>query len=233
MHTTSNIVGSANPVCAHRLWLRIVVYLPNLPYMYIPGQCRDGVTVRTIKIRFDGLYQFLFVEGAYNFWGRPPCTHPPPQTKTPFRCPQPDKKDTNLLPSQIGIHVHTHQDLKLKRCRVMGAKLRYGRPCTHDPPGNQNWLAQPYLASISSEFHWISHAGTILEVWNESLLHWLDSPHDLHPSACASDFFTCPQTPPFTQSAQQEWQSTGLELRISMICLNICGSGPEKNWSPP
>ena len=28
------------------------------------------------------------------------------------------------------------------------------------------------------------------------LLHWLDSPRGLHPSPCASDFWTCSQTPP-------------------------------------
>jgi hypothetical protein len=37
----------------------------------------------------------------------------------------------------------------------MGQKLRYGRPCTHDLPGTQNWLAQPHIASIPSEFHYL------------------------------------------------------------------------------
>jgi len=53
---------------------------------------------------------------------------PPPTSNPPFRCPHPDKKGTNLLLFQIGIRLHTHQDLKLKCCRVMGQKLRYGRP---------------------------------------------------------------------------------------------------------
>jgi hypothetical protein len=30
----------------------------------------------------------------------------------------------------------------------MGQKLRYGRPCTHDLPGTNNWPAQPQIASI-------------------------------------------------------------------------------------
>jgi len=85
------------------------------------------------------LYQEVF-----NFFGRhvyflgwtPLRDHPPP--KPPFRCPHPDKKGTNLLPFQVGIHLHIHQDLKLKCCRVMWPKLRYGRPCTHDLPGNHN-----------------------------------------------------------------------------------------------
>ena len=63
----------------------------------------------------------------------------------PFRCPHPDKKGTNLFLFQIGIHLHAHQDLKLKCCRVMGQKLRYGRPCTRDLPGTHNWLAQSTL----------------------------------------------------------------------------------------
>ena len=37
----------------------------------------------------------------------------------------------------------------------------------------------------------------------------------------------------FTQFAQKGWQSTGLELRIPMICLKLRGSGPEKNWGFP
>ena len=44
-------------------------------------------------------------------------------------------------------------------------------------------------------------SGKILEVWGEMLLHWLDSSRGLHPSTCASDFWTCPQTPLFTQFA--------------------------------
>ena len=35
------------------------------------------------------------------------------------------------------------------------------------------------------------------------LHHWLDSPRGLHPSACASDFWTWLQTPPLTQFAQK------------------------------
>ena len=51
------------------------------------------------------------------------------------------------------IHLDLHQDLKLKCCRGTGPKLRYGRPCTHDLPGNHNWLAQPHIASISSDLY--------------------------------------------------------------------------------
>ena len=59
--------------------------------------------------------------GTYDFWAGPSS---PPSLKPPFRCPHQDKKGTNLLLFQIGIHLHTHQDLKLKCCRVMGQKLR-------------------------------------------------------------------------------------------------------------
>ena len=76
--------------------------------------------------------------------------HPPP--KSPFQCSHPDTMGTNLLLSEFCIHLHTHQDLKLKCCRVMGQKLRYGRPCTHDLPGTHNWLAQSHFAFISLEF---------------------------------------------------------------------------------
>jgi hypothetical protein len=78
---------------------------------------------------------------------------PPPPPKPPFQCPHPDKKGTNLLLLYAGIHLHIYQDLKLKCCRIMGQKLRYGRPCTRDLPGTHNWHAQSNIASISSEFH--------------------------------------------------------------------------------
>jgi len=54
-------------------------------------------------------------------FGMDPQTHLPPP-KPPFQCPHPDKKGTNLLLLQIGFHLHTHQDLKLMCCRVMGQK---------------------------------------------------------------------------------------------------------------
>ena len=92
---------------------------------------------------------------VYSFFGRhvyflgwtPLRDHPPPQP--PVQCSHPDKKGTNLLLFGFCIHLHT-QDLKLKCCRVMGQKLRHGRPCTHDLPGTHNWLAQPHIDSISS-----------------------------------------------------------------------------------
>ena len=125
------------------------------------------------------------------FFGLGALDPPPPIPIT--QCPPPDKKGTNLLLFQIGIHPHTHQDLKLKCCRVMGQKTRYRRPCTHDLLGTHNWLAQSHIASVFSDFHWIFHTGTIL--LGNLLLHRLNSPRGLHPSTCASDFWTCPQTP--------------------------------------
>ena len=120
---------------------------------------------------------------------------PNPPPKPPFQCPHQDKKGTNLLLFQTGIHLHTHQDLKMKCCRVMGQKLRYGRPCTRDLPGTHNWLAQSHIASISYELNYESHAGTILEVWGKLLLHWLDSPRSLH-RACVPLTFGHVHRPP-------------------------------------
>ena len=68
-----------------------------------------------------------------------------------------------------------------------------------------------------------------LEVWSELLLHRLDSPRSLHLSACASDFWTCLQTPPFTHIAQKGWQSTGLEGFNEKKKKSYAGSG---NHSP-
>jgi len=90
-----------------------------------------------------------------NFGLDPPTHQPPPNPL--FWCPHPDKEGTNLLLRQIGIHLHTHQDMKLNCCSDMGQKLRYGRPCIRDLAGTHNWLAQSHIASISSELHWLSH----------------------------------------------------------------------------
>ena len=98
--------------------------------------------------QFDFLSQEVFYLGHVYFLGWTPLRdHPPP--KPPSQCPHQTKKGTNLLLFKFCIHLQTHQDLKLECCRVMGQKLRYGRPYTHDLPGTHNWLAQPHIASIS------------------------------------------------------------------------------------
>ena len=74
-------------------------------------------------------------------------------------------------------------------------------------------------------------SGTFLQVWGELLLNWPDSPRGLHLSACASDFWTCPQDPPQTEFAQKGCQSTGLELRIPLMYLKFCRSGPVNFWT--
>ena len=91
-------------------------------------------------------------EGSYILQGekRPLRDHPPP--KPPFQYPSSDKMGTNLLLFEFCIHLHTHQDIKLKCRRVMGQRLRHGRPCTHDLPGTHNWLAH---CSISSDFYYL------------------------------------------------------------------------------
>ena len=170
---------------------------------------------------------FLYLEGMSTFWGGPlwgTTSEGPPTPNPPFQCPHPDKTGTNLLLVRFCIHLHTHQDLKLSFCIIMGQQLRYGRSCTHDLPGTHNWIAQPHIASISLEFQWLSPAGSILEVWSEVLHHWLGSPRGLHTSACAPEFRTCPQTPLLSR------QSTELE---PMLYFNFRGSGPGKNWKPP
>ena len=68
--------------------------------------------------------------------------------KTPHYCSPWDEKGTILLLFKFCIHLHTYQDMQLKWCRVMGQKLRYGRPCTHDLPSTHNSLTQPHIASF-------------------------------------------------------------------------------------
>ena len=114
------------------------------------GRGNSNESLACIFVTQSGGCFDLFILGRHvPFWGWTPLwSHPP--LKPPFQCSHPDKKGTNLLLFQIGIHLHKNQDLKLKCCRVMGQKLRYGRSCTHNLPGTHNWLAQSHIASISS-----------------------------------------------------------------------------------
>jgi len=114
----------------------------------------------------------------------------------------------------------------------MGPKLRYGRPCPHDLPGTHNWLAQLTLLPFSRFQLTIScwHNPGSLE-WVPVPLAWL-TPWPAPERLCLW-FFDMHTDPPFTQFAPKRWQSTGLELRILVICLKFRGSGPEINWRPP
>jgi len=163
-------------------------------------------------------------------WPGPP--EGPPTPQTPFQCPHPDKKGTNLLLFKFCIHLHTHQDLKLKCCRVMGQKLRYGRPCTQYLPGTHNWLAQSHIASISSKFHYLMLAQSCEFGVNCCSIGLT------HPAACTRAreplaFGHVHRPPPLTQFAPTGCQSTGLELRIPTICFKFRENAPEKNWRPP
>ena len=76
------------------------------------------------------------------FWAGSPSPPPPPQNP---RCPHPDKKGTNLLLFQIGIHLHTHQDLNLKCCSVTRG---YKDGLQPESLADGNWLVkqnQPVL----------------------------------------------------------------------------------------
>jgi len=128
------------------------VFLPNSSRtLYKTQPIHPKISMRCRRVFF------YFFGWHVSFWGGNP--EGPPTPKNPLPVPPLDKKGYQSAPFS---NRHTHHDLKLKRCRVMGGKLRYGRPCTRDLPGTHNWLAQSYIASISSEFHWLSQAGTIL-----------------------------------------------------------------------
>ena len=113
-------------------------------------KCLMPVEVATPALKYsDAAEGVLFLKGTYTFWA-PLRDHPPP--KPSFQCPHQTKKGTDMLLSEFCIHLHTHQDLKLKCCRDMGQKLRNGRPGTRDLPGTHNWLAQSHSASIFQNF---------------------------------------------------------------------------------
>ena len=132
----------------------------------------------------------MFFRKARPLFGVDPSDGPPPQTPLPV--PSPRQKGYQPAPFEFCIHLHTHQDLKC--CRVLGQKVRYGRPCTRT-------TRHPQLACTALHcFQFFSippviiliplsiYAGTNL-VWSGLLFQWLDSPRGLHPSTCAS--LTC------------------------------------------
>jgi len=133
------------------------------------GRGNSNESLACIFVTQSGGCFDLFILGRHvPFWGWTPLwSHPP--LKPPFQCSHPDKKGTNLLLFKICIHLHTHQDLKLK-CRVLGQKLirtsmhtwptRHPQPactapqyfhsfkitltvsCRHGP-GGLEWIAAP------------------------------------------------------------------------------------------
>ena len=156
--------------------------------------------------RLPGGYLLFISFGRHvHFLGCTPLRdHSPPQT--PLQCPHQTKKGTNLLHYEFCIH----QDLKLKCCRVIGQKLRHGRPCTTWPN------RQPQLACTAPYcFHYFRIPLTI-SCWHNPgclewfLLHWFDSPRGLHRSACASDFWTWTQTPLLPNSLKKGDNRLGL-----------------------
>jgi len=93
----------------------------------------------------------LFLGRHVHFLGWTPLRdHPPP--KTPPSAPTQTKRVPICSFLYSCIHLHTHQDLKLKCCRVIGQKFRYGRPCTHDLPGTHNCLHSPILLPFLQNF---------------------------------------------------------------------------------
>ena len=158
--------------------------------------------------------------------------HSPP--KPPFQCPHQTKKGTNLLLFEFYIHLHNYQDLKLKCCRVMGQKLRYGRPCTTWP------TRQPQLACTASNcFHFFRAPLTIscwhkpggLE-WIAAPLAWL-TPWPTPERTCLwiMDMSTDPPFYPIcSKRGAIDW--AWAEDSDDRICLKFRGSGPEINWRP-
>jgi len=128
-------------------------------------------------------------------FGLDPPAPPPLPPNPPSSAPIWTKGVPNCSFFQIGIHLHTHQDLKLKCCRITGQKLRYSCPCTHDLPGTHNWLAQSHIASIPSEFHNYIMLAQSCQFGVICCFIGLTRPAACT-RACASDFWTCPTSPP-------------------------------------
>ena len=104
--------------------LQLAVFFRNfVSYNFLVVSCHQLATSGFLISLPGGCFYW---DGTYTFLGWTPLPPPPPQT--PFQCPHPNKKGTNLLLFQISIHLHNHQDIKLRCCRVMGQKLRCGRP---------------------------------------------------------------------------------------------------------
>ena len=169
---------------------------------------------------------FFLLRHVY-FLGWTPLRDPPPQTPLPV--PHPNKKGTNLLLFEAGIHLHTHQDLKLKCCRVMGQKLRYGRPCTRDHQAPITGLHSPtLLLFLQNSTDYLMLAQSCKYGVNCCFIGLT------HPAACTRVrvplTFGHVHRPTFTQFTQKGCQSTGIELRIPMIHLKLRRSDPVQFW---
>ena len=121
------------------MWYILLVFIFEINRFIFMAICR-----RVNKKLLDVIRRHAKFLGG---WPKKP--PPPPPNTAP--APPWDEKGTILLSFKFCIHLHTYQDMQLKWCRVMGQKLRYGRPCTRNLPGTHNWLAQSHIASISSE----------------------------------------------------------------------------------
>jgi len=147
LHPMPNSFRSQIPpisLCRHQIAINCWKVFPE-------AQSGQSHPLRLIyEVQQEGIFLFFIFWMALLGWA-PLRDHPPP--KPPFQCPHPNKKGTILLLFEFCIHLHTHQDLELTCCRVMGQKLRHGRPCTRDLPGTHNWLAQSHIASFFPKFH--------------------------------------------------------------------------------
>ena len=182
--------------------------------------------------------------GGFEFFGPPPGVFfwkacilfgvappaPPPLTPPPFLVPPPGQKGYQSAPSSNRHPSASSSKPETEVLQIYGAKTEIRTPMYTWP------TRHPKLAcTVPHCFHFFRIPLTISwwhnpVSWGKLLLHWLYSPSGLHPSACASDFWTCPQTPPSTQIAQKGCQSTGLELRAPMIYLRICRSDRVNFW---
>ena len=158
----------------------------------------------------------------YNFWGGHPwgTTHPPnPPSSAPTQT-----KGYQSAPFYI-LHPSAYSSIRPETqvLQSYGAKIEVC-PCTND---SHYWLAQLHIALLpffqNSTYYLCWHNPGSLE-WIAAPMAWL-TPWPAPERMCLR-LMDMSTDPPFTQLAQKGWQSTGLELRIPMICLYFRGSGP-------
>jgi len=172
------------------------------------------------------VHEFFFGRHVY-FLGWTPQDHPPP--KPPFQC---------LHPNQMGTIMFLFKLCTLIKTWSYNAAELWGR----------NW-------DTGAHAH-MTHQAPITGLHNSTLLPFFQNSTDnlmlaqswkfggnccsiglTHPAACTGALvpltFRHVHRTPFTQFAQKGWQSTGLELRFPMTCLEFRMSGPEKIWRPP
>jgi len=188
----------------------------NKTMINVPGPLVVLVLLLTKEKNYAGSRRqfFVFVVVGVDTPEGPP-TPPNPPSCTPTR-----QKEYQSAPFFIRYPSAYSSRSEIEVLQNYGAKTEIRTPMHAWP------TRHPQLASTAPHCFYLFRIPLTVSCWHNPgnlewmLLHWLDSPHGLHSSACAFDFWTCPQIcqdPPFNLICSKRVATDWLELKIPMI----------------